>query len=182
MKNILISFLFLISVKVFAGTLYGGVAYTYGVTTAESDFWNGASGNSPLILFGARFDKLAVEVQYRNYVLNNIHETSKGKYNIDISNPIFSLGGRYYASPIVHYNFGIAIHDISVEYQTTATASLSSKAIAGRLTSFYGGAGFHGPLFLTGLEWLVDFNYIHHSMEYGVFSFDAGVIYHFMSF
>jgi hypothetical protein len=182
-KVLIISiFLFITSSKVFAGSLYGGLAYTYGVSTAKSDFWNGASGSAPLIILGGRFDKLAVEMQYRKYTLNNIHETTRGQYNIDISNPILSLGGRYYANAILHYNFGLAIHDISVEYQTNASASLSSKAIAGRTTSFYAGGGIHGPLFLNGLEWLVDLNYIHHSMEYGVFSFDIGVIYNFWSF
>lgn len=183
MKLIFISlFLFILSSKVFATSLYGGAAYTYGVSSAKSDFWNGASGSSPLILFGGRFEKLAVEMQFRKYTLNNIHETSKGKYDIDISNTILSIGGRYYANSIIHYNFGVAMHDISVEYQTTSTASLSTKAIAGRTTSFYAGGGIHGPLFLSGLEWLVDLNYIHHSMDYGVFSFDLGIIYNFWSF
>ena len=183
MKFLIITFFFFIlSSRVFSATLYGGAAYTYGVSTAKSDFWNGGSGSAPLIMLGGRFEKLAVEMAYRSYTLKNIHETSKGKYDIDISNTILTLGGRYYANPILHYNFGIAMHDISVEYQTNASASLSSKAIAGRTTSFYAGGGIHGPLFFSGLEWLVDLNYIHHSMEYGVFSFDVGITYQFWSF
>jgi hypothetical protein len=181
-KKLLLIFTLLVSFKISAIGLYGGAAYSYGVTTAESDFWNGASGGAPALLLGAKFEKFALEFQFRKYTLNNIHETSSGNYDININDTLFAVGGRYFANEIFHANFGIARHSIDVDYTTTGSARLSSGAIAGGATSFYVGGGLHGPLFLDGLKWLVDMNYIHHSLEFGLFAFDFGVTYEFLSF
>lgn len=174
--------LILLSFNISAASLYGGASYSYGVSTANSDYWNGASGSAPLFLFGIRFDKLALELQFRPYKLNNLHTSSFGTYDIDINDNILGLGMRFNGSDSVHYNLGLAMHDISVEYRTSSTAILSSKAIAGTTMSFYVGGGLHGRFFINGLEWLVDMNYIHHSVDYGVFAFDFGLTYSFFSF
>lgn len=172
----------LITLSSHATSLYGGGAFSYGVTTAESDFWNGATGAGPLILLGSKFEKLSLEFQYRKYTMNNLHTSSLGTYNIDINDSIFALGIRYDLSDIVHYNMGLSSQRLSVDYTSSSSASLDSKAIAGTRTSFYVGGGLHGPLFLSGLEWLVDVNYFHESISFGVFAFDFGIIYHFYNF
>ncbi|WP_127714538.1 hypothetical protein [Halobacteriovorax sp. HLS] len=172
----------LLTFNINAASLYGGASYTYGVSTANSDYWNGASGSAPLLLFGIRFERLALELQFRPYTLNNLHTSSFGTYDIDIKDNIFGLGMRFNGSQSVHYNLGLVLHDINVEYESSSSTTLSSKSIAGATMSFYVGGGLHGPLFISGLEWLVDMNYIHHSIEYGVFSFDFGVTYSFLSF
>ncbi|OUR96502.1 hypothetical protein A9Q84_09135 [Halobacteriovorax marinus] len=177
-----ITFLFLLTINSYSTTLYGGGAYSLGITSAESDFWNGATGSGPLIIFGAKFEKLSMEFQYRKYTLNNLHTSALGAYNIDITDSIFALGIRYDLSEFVHYNMGLIKQSISVSYITSSSANLDSSAIAGDTVSFYVGGGFHGPLFLSGLEWLVDINYLHESISFGLFAFDFGIIYHFYSF
>jgi len=177
-----ITFLLLFNFGSYATSLYGGGAFSHGITTAESDFWNGATGSGPLILLGSKFEKLSLEFQYRKYTMNNIHSTSQGTYNIDIVDSIFALGIRYDLSNFVHYNMGLSSQSISVNYTSSSSTTLDSGAIAGRKMSFFVGGGMHGPLFLSGLEWLVDVNYFHESISFGVFAFDFGIIYHFYSF
>lgn len=162
--------------------MFGGLAYSYGITTAESDFWNGASGGTPAFTFGARFGKLATELQYRSFTLNNLHETSKGRYDIDVKDTQINIGIRYFLNEMFHYNVGLVRHSIEVKYKTDGTAKLGSKAIAGAATNIYVGGGFHGPFFFDGAKWLVDMNYFHHSMDFGVFTFDFGITYEFWSF
>ncbi|WP_290733177.1 hypothetical protein [Halobacteriovorax sp. JY17] len=172
----------LFSINIGAASVYGGLGYSYGVVTAESDFWNGGDGSSPVLTMGVHFTKLAVELSYRSFAFENIHSTASGTYNIEISNQVLNLGLRYDLNQFSHFNFGLVSHSVDVEYTTNSSAALNSSSITGSSLSVYIGGGVHGQLFIPDLRWSVDVNYFHRTMEFGVFSFETGIFYSFYSF
>ena len=165
-----------------AADIYGGLGYSYGILSAESDFWNGGDDGTPSMTIGVHFERLAVELTYKPYTLNNIHTTSRGTYDIDISTLLLTVGGRYDLGDYTHVNFGLASYSVEVDYTTTAATALNSSSIEGSSLGIFIGGGVHLYLYTRDLRLTFDVNYYHRSMDFGIFGFETGIFYSFYSF
>lgn len=182
-KLILLTFISLIiSIKSYSATMYGGIGYTYGILSAESEFWNGGDGSTAHFTLGSQFDRLALELSFRSLTLENTHTTSSGTYNIEIKDLMFNLGIRYDLNPFSHVNVGLVSHSVTTDYTTTGTSRLNSNPILGSSLSAYLGGGLHGVIFTPNLRWSIDFNYFHRSTTFGIFSIETGIFYSFYTF
>lgn len=170
------------SLSTSAADVYGGIGYSYGILNAESDFWNGGDDGTPSFKIGVHFERLAVELAYIPYTLNNLHTTSRGAYDIDISTRLLTVGGRYDLGDYTHVNFGLASYSVEVDYTTTGSTALNSTAIAGSSLGIYVGGGVHAYLYTRDLRLTFDVNYYHRSMDFGIFGFETGIFYSFYSF
>ena len=178
---ILISFCSLLTQNLKAASLYGGASYSFGGVIADSDFYNGASGWSPGLYLGTRFERSAFELFVKRLTLENEHDALGATFDVEVTDVVWGMGLRLELTFGVDLLLGFANQSVSTEYASSNPAKELSPLLEDDYFSWYAGVGFRGELYPNFIGRL-DMSFINGSVEYNLMTIDFSIVYRFASY